>query len=282
MDCSPPGSSAHGVSQAKILEWAARLFSGDLLDPGIEPTSPTLAGGLFTTEPLGSHPEDLPWLRTDKHTRGLYACAGMYTHLGTHVVSLFFCAHHGWPSSLQPPPSGGAPSCSQGSRDFLSLGFPPTSLEVPLSLFSPQALPPLALEHVFLVHLSPALLTLDSVGRTSSKPGIHWKSPEKSQAWVITHRALCADLRACKTQRTSCSPVISSAGPITRPQLLPPAPACSHLRLPSSPPALPQWRGVSSDPSAFHLENKLPSVLLADARVSSHRLCFFLKSHPCE
>ena len=26
---------------------------GDILDPGIEPTSPELAGGFFTTEPLG-------------------------------------------------------------------------------------------------------------------------------------------------------------------------------------------------------------------------------------
>ena len=28
MDCSPPGSSVHGVSQAGILEWVAVLFSG--------------------------------------------------------------------------------------------------------------------------------------------------------------------------------------------------------------------------------------------------------------
>ena len=27
VDCSPPGSSVHGVSQARILEWVARLFS---------------------------------------------------------------------------------------------------------------------------------------------------------------------------------------------------------------------------------------------------------------
>ena len=36
--------------------WSGLLFPslGDLTDPGIEPTSPTLAGGFFTTEP----PED--------------------------------------------------------------------------------------------------------------------------------------------------------------------------------------------------------------------------------
>ena len=28
MDCSPPGSSVHGVSQARILEWVAISSSG--------------------------------------------------------------------------------------------------------------------------------------------------------------------------------------------------------------------------------------------------------------
>ena len=30
MDCSPPGSSAHGILQAKILEWVASSFSRDM------------------------------------------------------------------------------------------------------------------------------------------------------------------------------------------------------------------------------------------------------------
>ena len=38
MDCSPPGSSVHGTLQARILEWVAMPFSGDLSDPGIEPS----------------------------------------------------------------------------------------------------------------------------------------------------------------------------------------------------------------------------------------------------
>ena len=28
MDCSPPGSSVHGILQARVLEWAAIAFSG--------------------------------------------------------------------------------------------------------------------------------------------------------------------------------------------------------------------------------------------------------------
>ena len=42
MDCSLPGSSVHGIFQARILEWVAISSPGDLPDPGIEPRSPTL------------------------------------------------------------------------------------------------------------------------------------------------------------------------------------------------------------------------------------------------
>ena len=51
MDGSSPGSSVHGILQARILEWAAMTSSGDLPDPWIEPWSPVsphLAGGFFT------------------------------------------------------------------------------------------------------------------------------------------------------------------------------------------------------------------------------------------
>ena len=53
MDCSWPGSSVHGIFQARILEWVFSFPSPrDLPDPGIEPASlasPTLASGFFTT-----------------------------------------------------------------------------------------------------------------------------------------------------------------------------------------------------------------------------------------
>jgi len=54
MDCSPPGSSVHGISQDRMLEWVAISSSRDLPDPGVKPpfiVSPALAGGFFTTEP---------------------------------------------------------------------------------------------------------------------------------------------------------------------------------------------------------------------------------------
>ena len=37
MDCSPPGSSVHGILQARILEWVAIPISKDIPDPEIEP-----------------------------------------------------------------------------------------------------------------------------------------------------------------------------------------------------------------------------------------------------
>ena len=54
MDCSPPGSSVHGIFHSEY--WSGLPFPspGDLPDPGMEPASlvsPALTGGFFTTEP---------------------------------------------------------------------------------------------------------------------------------------------------------------------------------------------------------------------------------------
>ena len=40
VDCSLPGSSVHGILQARILKWVAMPSPGDLPDPGIEPETP--------------------------------------------------------------------------------------------------------------------------------------------------------------------------------------------------------------------------------------------------
>ena len=51
--CSLSGPSVHGILQARILEWVVISPPGDLPNPGIEPASPALADGFFTTEPPG-------------------------------------------------------------------------------------------------------------------------------------------------------------------------------------------------------------------------------------
>ena len=50
-DCSPPGSSVHGIFQARRLEWGAISFSRGSYRPGVKPASlasPALAGEFFT------------------------------------------------------------------------------------------------------------------------------------------------------------------------------------------------------------------------------------------
>ena len=51
MDCSPPGSSVHGILHAIILEWVAIPFSRDLPNPGIKPGSPALQVDSLLCEP---------------------------------------------------------------------------------------------------------------------------------------------------------------------------------------------------------------------------------------
>ena len=53
MNYSPPGSSYHGISQARTLEWVAFPSPGDLPDPMIQPVSLVLASIFFTGEPQG-------------------------------------------------------------------------------------------------------------------------------------------------------------------------------------------------------------------------------------
>ena len=52
MDCSPLGYSSWDFP-GKSTGVGCHFFSRESSDPGIKPTSPVLAGGFFTTEPLG-------------------------------------------------------------------------------------------------------------------------------------------------------------------------------------------------------------------------------------
>ena len=68
VDCSPPGSSFHGILQQ--VYWSGLPFPspGDLPNPGIEPISPALSR-FFTTEP--------PW----KPNMCVCVCVFIYTHI---------------------------------------------------------------------------------------------------------------------------------------------------------------------------------------------------------
>ena len=51
VDCSPPGSSVHGILQARILEWVAFPSPRDLPNIGIESGSPKLQADYLPSEP---------------------------------------------------------------------------------------------------------------------------------------------------------------------------------------------------------------------------------------
>ena len=53
MDCSPLGSSVHGIYQARSWSKLPFPYPRDLPDPGIELAFPALAGRFFTTAPPG-------------------------------------------------------------------------------------------------------------------------------------------------------------------------------------------------------------------------------------
>ena len=56
IDCTPPGSSVHGILQARKLEWVAMSFPEHLPDAGVERASfnvSALSGGFLTDQPPG-------------------------------------------------------------------------------------------------------------------------------------------------------------------------------------------------------------------------------------
>ena len=57
MDCSLPGSSVHGISQARKLEWVAISSSRELPNLGMEHKSPALALDFIPLSQEGSPSE---------------------------------------------------------------------------------------------------------------------------------------------------------------------------------------------------------------------------------
>ena len=57
MDCSPPGSSVHGILQARVLEWVAMPFSRRSSQPrdGAQDGTPTLQADSLSPEPPEKH-----------------------------------------------------------------------------------------------------------------------------------------------------------------------------------------------------------------------------------
>ena len=53
VDCSPPGSSVHGILQERMLKWVAISFSRGSSQPMVQTSTSCLAGRFLTTVPPG-------------------------------------------------------------------------------------------------------------------------------------------------------------------------------------------------------------------------------------
>ena len=84
--CDPMGYTAHGILQARILEWVDFPFSRGSSQPGIEPRSPTLQADSLPTGPQGKPKNTrvgskfLLWgiFLTQESNRGLLHCMHNY------------------------------------------------------------------------------------------------------------------------------------------------------------------------------------------------------------
>ena len=86
LDCSPSGSSVHGILQTRILEWVPCPPPGDLPDTGIDPRCPALQVDSLPSEPpekpmntgVGSLPGIFP---TQESNWGLLHCWWIFYQL---------------------------------------------------------------------------------------------------------------------------------------------------------------------------------------------------------
>ena len=122
MDCNLPGSSIHGILQARPLEWVAMPPPGDLPNPGIKPESPVAPALKVDSLPLSpdwtrtghlippGHSGSLwgIWTRTVESQRENQAesrlllhpgltgsCQGLLPSLGSSVRGLGLCSQRG-------------------------------------------------------------------------------------------------------------------------------------------------------------------------------------------
>ena len=83
MDCSLPGSSVHGISQARILEWVAISFSRGSSQTRDRTWVPCIAGKFFTI-----------WAIRGLHSI-MYACINTQVHTHIYVYQLSADGHLG-------------------------------------------------------------------------------------------------------------------------------------------------------------------------------------------
>ena len=86
MDCSPPGSSVHGILQARILEWVATSFSRGPSRPRDQTQVSCIAGRFFTAEPPEKPPQSVQSL---SHV-GIFASPGTAARQASLSITSFW------------------------------------------------------------------------------------------------------------------------------------------------------------------------------------------------
>ena len=100
MDCSLPGSSVHGIFQARILEWVATSFSRGSSWPRDQTRVSRIAGRHFTIWATGGsiqdcHRDSLGSVNKGKRTKSKkvgYQCSGVYWKLSCGWSSKCHCS----------------------------------------------------------------------------------------------------------------------------------------------------------------------------------------------
>ena len=91
IDYSTPGSSVHGILQARILEWVTISYSRGSSPLGIEPGSPVLQADSLLSEPPGEPNTGYkhPSFNTDQWQTNYSACVTMYNQNSCQCHTMF-------------------------------------------------------------------------------------------------------------------------------------------------------------------------------------------------
>ena len=101
LDCRPPGSSAHRISQARILEWVAISFSrrSDLPDQGIDPVLSSVGQSCLTLcHPMTAAGQALLSITTSWNLLKLMSFESMMSSNHLILCCPFFLLPSGFPS----------------------------------------------------------------------------------------------------------------------------------------------------------------------------------------
>ena len=101
MDCSPPGFSVLGDSQARILEWVSMPSSKDIPNPGIKPRSPALQVDSLPIEPPGKPQNTGVGVGSHFLLQGIFPTQGWNLGLSHCRWILYHLSHQGSPRILE-------------------------------------------------------------------------------------------------------------------------------------------------------------------------------------